>query len=314
MREQERFYKIEAYLSGELPEAERQDFERQVENDPALALEVEMHRLEHDAMNVLVEREIRGKMQAWAQEGQEVPKPKRYRWVWLVAALTGLLLFLWLIWDAGHRDAPPQPEMPSLEDTSSAGEPARPGSADPSAPTGTTPVPNLPGKTEEQPKGGEKDGRQDAPAVAEENPEKGEYIALVMELYDKPQMPSQQRGGGDGAWRQVRQAYKSGNTREAIRLLQDLSAQDLSVQQWLGHLNFQEQEFGKAAEAFEKIMQSGGQGLAEEVDFELSLCYLAQGGPDSTPFRELLRKMLTEDGHKSYERAKELQEALQGLE
>jgi hypothetical protein len=59
------YEKIEAYLKGELSAEAVQDFEQEISQNPDLAEQVALHRLEWDAMEVLVENKLRDKMITW---------------------------------------------------------------------------------------------------------------------------------------------------------------------------------------------------------------------------------------------------------
>jgi anti-sigma-K factor RskA len=59
------YKKIEAYLKGELSADAAQVFEQEIGQNPDLAEQVALHRLEWDAMEVLVENDLRDKMATW---------------------------------------------------------------------------------------------------------------------------------------------------------------------------------------------------------------------------------------------------------
>ncbi len=98
--------KIEAWLKGELPPAEAAAFQAEVAADPALAEEVDLHRLTLYAMNHLSEQRLQQNVLAW-MEGVDMDEVKKkpekkpvsatYRnWFWVAAALlllTGALVF-----------------------------------------------------------------------------------------------------------------------------------------------------------------------------------------------------------------------------
>ena len=65
MEEEELLEKIELYLIGKMSATERADFEKEIAADEGLAMEVELQRFEHDAMNVLNQNDLRAKMHAW---------------------------------------------------------------------------------------------------------------------------------------------------------------------------------------------------------------------------------------------------------
>ena len=110
--------KIEAYLLGDLPPAEVKAFEADMQRDPQLAEEVELHRLTLLVPDRLAELDLRDDFRRWQSE-MESPEPpgapatqpgpaKGYipiRWLWVAA--TALLLLLagafWLWKISGDR-------------------------------------------------------------------------------------------------------------------------------------------------------------------------------------------------------------------
>lgn len=100
MTNDEIFDKIEAWLSGALPEAESHAFETEIAADSALAAEVERHRRGREALDRLVEKELQSNMVNWRESLDELPEPpvdalptagssNRLRWI-----LGGLFLIL----------------------------------------------------------------------------------------------------------------------------------------------------------------------------------------------------------------------------
>jgi hypothetical protein len=143
----ELFEKIEAYLKGELSPEEMKNFELNIKNNPSLAEAVELHRLEWDAMEVLIENALREKMIYWnkpftydtySSESQEAEKeetqPVKLRtahkfnnsqlfyWKWALAASIVLLLVasIWIYYqpknlsnDTTITQAPPPTNLPN---------------------------------------------------------------------------------------------------------------------------------------------------------------------------------------------------------
>lgn len=102
MNPEETFDKIEAYLKGQLDAKEKAAFEQKMATDSNLQEEVALHRLEQQSMELLVEKDIRGKMQKWKTESKEVTQaPKRNTIVrlgpWLAAATVALLLLFYFL-------------------------------------------------------------------------------------------------------------------------------------------------------------------------------------------------------------------------
>lgn len=89
MKEQDRFDQIEAFLKGEMAEAEAQDFEGYIAGDEALAKEVAWHRMIREGLLLVAE----------AEEKKVVPlSPQRRNWPLMAVAAVVLLLLTTAPW------------------------------------------------------------------------------------------------------------------------------------------------------------------------------------------------------------------------
>jgi hypothetical protein len=75
MENLELYNKIEAYLKGELSAEAAQAFELEMAENTDLQEQVDLHRLEWDAMEVLVENDLRSKMATWGSQQLAVSPP-----------------------------------------------------------------------------------------------------------------------------------------------------------------------------------------------------------------------------------------------
>lgn len=64
------FDRIEAYLFGAMPAADRQIMEAEMAENAQLAASVELHRLEHRAMELSAQQDLRAQFSAWNDEKQ----------------------------------------------------------------------------------------------------------------------------------------------------------------------------------------------------------------------------------------------------
>ena len=71
--EANKFDKIEAYLAGDLSAAEAKAFDAQVAADEALSLELDQHTIAHDAIELLIEEDLRKQLQALKAEATTTP-------------------------------------------------------------------------------------------------------------------------------------------------------------------------------------------------------------------------------------------------
>jgi|GEM_PF-1500290 len=76
MEAQQQFDKIEAYLAGELKGSTLTDFEQAIKADAALAADVEEHRIAHDAIEVLIESDLRKELELLRAEADSSPTTK----------------------------------------------------------------------------------------------------------------------------------------------------------------------------------------------------------------------------------------------
>jgi hypothetical protein len=75
MENLDRYEQIEAYLKGELSAEAAQAFELELAQNPELAEQVALHRLEWDAMEVLIENDLRTQMGDWKQTKTAILTP-----------------------------------------------------------------------------------------------------------------------------------------------------------------------------------------------------------------------------------------------
>ena len=66
--------KIEAYLTGQLSESESLSFEQQIQNDDELAAALAFQQLEHQAMDKILENDLKDKMTKW----DDTPPPNPF--------------------------------------------------------------------------------------------------------------------------------------------------------------------------------------------------------------------------------------------
>jgi tetratricopeptide (TPR) repeat protein len=139
------FYKIEDYLSGKLsPEAAR-DFEQEIAADSELAETVELHRLEREGLDYMMELKLRAEMESWkTNPPTSEPSPaagKSRRWPYLGLMLVLLLaaLFFWQPWSeeeitpaAAPPSSAPVPQQEPIADNTPVATPEK---ALPPAPT-----------------------------------------------------------------------------------------------------------------------------------------------------------------------------------
>lgn len=340
MAEEQLYDKIEAYLLGELPPGEAEAFARQVEDDPALADQVELHRLEHDAMEVLLERELRNDVLEWIREvkesdatgmgGTALPVPEEgirpqaipmRRWLWLAAILVGAalvsILFIWQPWLAPSSPAIEQQEPPPVEAPSPEQGPVV-------QTDGELPV------AEQQSPAPKKETPVSEPQQQRPEPKPG-LLALADEVFDDP-FSSELRGRPDsppsaGASLYVRAvaAYKTGKyerTRQLARQVPDTDADYGDARLLIGMSFYRQGRYQDAATAFRRILIDEAVApdddmlrdlIRQSAEWNLMVSLLAQGPPTRQAAGQLLDKITGEADHGFQQKAQEVRNRLQKI-
>jgi len=300
--------KIEDYLFNRLPAAEARQFEQRIAEDPALAEEVEKHRFEHQAMEVLIERETKEKMKRWSVEagsgGNGGRQLRRLGFILASIGLIALAVFL-LLPEADQRAGDAEPERKN------APAPAQEPPDVPTAPD-SQPSPADPDATSPVPADQQRTPPPDMP-IAEEEPatDDRQYIAMAEELYEAENLTGASRAGEEAALSTIERAFKDEDYEAVVAAFRDTALTDLRAYRLLGHAHFRLAQYEAAAQAFETVLRGNDPARAEEVQYNYLLALLAQGEVNSPRFTRLLETLLDDPGHPDHEGALELQSRLE---
>lgn len=341
MAEEQLYDKIEAYLLGELPPGEAEAFARQVEDNPALADQVELHRLEHDAMEVLLERELRKDVLEWIREVKEsdatgmgntaLPVPEEgirpqampmRRWLWLAAILAGAalisVLFIWQPWLAPSSPAIEQQEPPPVEAPSPEQGPVV-------QPDGELPV------AEQQSPAPKRETPASEPQQQRPEPKPG-LLALADEFFDdpfggkvrgRPATSPESSPTGASLFETAAAAYRARQFDEARRLADQIGTDDPDygdARLLIGRTLYWQGQFRQAADVFRQIPGDPAIEAEEEMlrdlirhtaEWNLLVAYLAQGPSMRQAAEQLLEAIAADENHKYGQKARELQGRLQ---
>ncbi|HFA50997.1 MAG TPA: hypothetical protein ENJ95_18455 [Bacteroidetes bacterium] len=315
------FDKIEAYLTGQLPPEEARRFEQEAAKDEQLGTELKLQQLEHEAMERMLEKELKNKMASWAdnppakpflekKEAKVVQMNVWKRWPLLRAAavIGGILLTVALLRYFSSENPtdrfvnePPKNERPDIppandvqkeekkEKTQIVGTPEKP--------TDKAPAPEK--KKIEKP----------APV-----PKPNSYLALATTAYQAPPPFSSGLKSGSMAEEkspllQAAGAFDSGRYAEALQLLGLPANSEQSTKRYLrGHVYFQLKNYRAAADEFAAVASDEFLPNYQEAQWYLLLSYLAQV-PEKKKKFETLAKQLAGDEYSDYrEEAEELLE------
>lgn len=298
MKNDTTFDKIEAWLSGELPEAEARAFEAEMATDTALAAEVERHRRGREALDRLAEQSLQGNIARWRESMDELPvppadarpvasAPNRLGWI-----LGGLLLILlvgaaYWFW--------PSENIQQSDDTIQKSDPLQ---SNPNVPIAVTPSdePVNENNDPEQPAG------KNSPkllAMAETN--LSNFRGAILNNY------KDQRGDEDEEnpfFKAGLKAFQSGNFAVAKKNLLQIPADNdyfSAAQEMLASLYFKEKDYSKAVKCYESYAH---QNADPAKDWRLLQFYLADYQNHKTDFWKELDKM-TQPGYQPLQYQKE---------
>lgn len=289
------FYaQIDAWLTGQLPPDEQQAMQKAIGEDPALAREIEIRRLEFDVSEALIADNIRQQLQRLrtVPATPENPTGAKNRMRFLLLALILLVAAVGIY----RWNTPALPPTP-------APAPAKPGPATTPAPP-SAPVPQA-NNTPENPD-------QTPPEAGER---KTSYLALATALYQNPDFESLRGTAPDAAdpLETALSAWQKQDYAAVITLLQTVAATDPKY--WramtlVAHAQFKLNRFGPAARTFAAIADGKIQPWAEDADGYVLLAMLAGGQSGTAAFRSRLNKVLVDTGHPWFEQAKTIQSRL----
>lgn len=319
------FDKIEAYLTGQLTEEESLLFEKEAAKDQQLANELNLQRLEHDAMERMLEQELKNKMaNAWAVSPPANPfseKPeakvvhleaeKNWRVLRIAAAIGGVLLITALLWRLTNNkppeivNEPPKNETPSEPPTQETPPITVPNETD------IVETPDEPSNKNETPKQENKKTKRSTPPSSQNN-----YLAMANDLYTAPSSQVRSLKSGDAPSEkstilQAAEALDEGRFKEVLTLLGPPAAGDQSTERFIrGHAYFKTGKYGAAAEEFKVIAEDEFLPTYQEAQWYLLLSYLAQLPKTEKEFNALTNQLANDEYSDYQKEAKKILETV----
>lgn len=293
MNTKEPYYdQIEAYLTGRLTPEQDDAMRRALRDDPELAHEVEVRRLEFEVSEALIAENIRGRLQDLRAE--QTPDPgasksrfKKYRLFVFFCVIAVMGIYWW---------------------TTRAPEPAAEGMPPVKSPVARPDTPPVP--------------QAGAPAFPDASPKieplrkpGHQHLALATELYQKPDFeflrsantsPADPLEAALAAWQ--KQDYKA--VIEALQAVAPDAPQYWRAMTLQAHAQFQLKQYKTAAQYFIIIADSKVQPWAEEADGYLLLALLAEGQGQTKVFQYRLGKVLADDSHPFQDMARTIRQRL----
>jgi tetratricopeptide (TPR) repeat protein len=318
------FDKIEAYINNALSPAEKKAFEADIANDDDLATAVQMHRLEHDGMERILETDLRQKMKQWETEvpqppdekvEQIFPKPRfRKRIVLAVLSLLTLFVVYFVLLKPAPKVEPIKNEPIKYDPT---GKRLTPQVID----TGKTPiVSNESTPSVSKPEkpiikdNNEQITKKDDVIVQNNTPQTTEttdthYLALAEEVYEEPSSSAIRGSSSANVLSDASDAFYDKNYQKAIDLLKSVPNTDAQYAKSLvitGHAYFKLKQYKKAIPAFQELIKIG-KPYSEDAEWYLILCYLADYSKNKSLVDLGLKAILSNALHPHYKQAEGLQ-------
>lgn len=300
MNDNEIFYdQIEAFLAGRLAPDQREAMEKAMLENPDLARELALRRLEFDVSEALIAQNIRGQLARLRMppSPEPPPDPPAYKYkfrplFWMIALMLTVAAIGGYWWSRQPtRMIPNQEQAPSL------------------VPELTPPVlkdvPPTRANQDTTPP-----DRKVTPGSPENKPVRP-LLAMATELYQRPDMQTL-RGtapvAGD-AYELALSAWEKQDYTAVVTALQNISSDDPKWMRALtlrAHAQFNLKRFAQACESFATIADSKIMPWSEEAEWYVLLASLAEGKAETANFRARLEKLLSDQGHPYVEQAKDL--------
>jgi hypothetical protein len=329
MEERELFDRIESYLKKELSPQEVIIFEKEIVDNPELAQAVALQRLEWDAMEVIIENDLRQNMSKWDNPISATPSPKeslrtvskhkmginetspkglsRSQLYWLSGTAASLLIATFAtVWYFN------KPQVPTTEivKTESTIKMDTPSVSTPSQAIENEKNTIIVGKDKQIPQNELQNRNFEAEKA---------YLAYAESAYfksDLPQFEDMQASRGEAKDANnvddAGKAYDKKDFKKAIDLLKNTPAKDeyFMALEILAHAYFQTKNYPSALPVFKNLLKLSGKKSHDKSEWYLLLCYLTDFKMYQAEFKALENKILSNKEHDYYTQTMELHERL----
>lgn len=322
MKKEELFDKAEAYFKGQLSEAEKVAFEKELAKDDALAEEVKIYSrviAANSEKDIIGLRATMKDILREEQHEQQIPAKKgNVKWGLLIAIVLFLAAFIYFM---VSRNSLVEPQEKTEETTNDRALLPSKSLEQTTTPATEKREPSTPVKEPDA------ENDKDQPANSGETENKETSQAIAMAYYEIPEsiLPGNSRINRDTPLKslsiseQARIAFQKGLDlkasnkeqsevffQESITLLDSLirKNQNLRAVYYRAHAKFQLTEYSEASKGFEAALKS--RQFQEEAAWNLILTNLING----TEYQEMLKSITDNPGHKFYDKAIALDKAL----
>ncbi len=307
MNHEQLYDKIEAYLKGELSQEEKAAIEKELQTNPALALEHQWQQADLDAMETLLENDLRSKVNQWLADDEPpatpqmpAPSPSRASRLWaivLLGAAIVLVIALWRMewWKSGRPADPHHMPAQSEESGQQAPEPAE------------KPAPSSAPADKPEPRSEPIDTQTGHKIMAWASRQFEEVYAT------DDNMRGDAVGTAPSPLADAIAAYRQQQYRQALEMLNKIpsgSGYDIQSLELKAHALYHLKNYREGAAAFAEVASKGLSPYMERAQWNQLMCYAAQYPATQSDFRALLMTLLADSGHAYHQQALELQKQL----
>jgi tetratricopeptide (TPR) repeat protein len=324
------YEKIEAYLKGELSAEAAKTFAAEIAANADLQQQVALHRLEEEAMEVVVENDLRGKMATWDSQKSALDTPSvkeaktvnrdtafapmtvvrggnftRYAWA---AAASVTILAAAMVW---FWDRPAVPTENQVNQEQPQNQPVSPVDTTEEIlfGSGIGPVDTTTSETVEK-KGKEEKKVPLTPPTSNIVPPNtnefdGKNRTVAEDAYAHSDVPSYKDATANRGTNSTNnldaagKAYDRKQYATAIDILKNtpVSDENLAAIEILAHAYFQSKNYKAAVPAFQNLLKLSGRRSQEKSEWYLLLTYLANGKAYQAQFEALAKKITDNKEH-----------------
>ena len=309
--------KIEDYIKGKLNEQESQQFQSDVEADPLLAGEVNLHQKMMEATGDQKRLAFRRQLLEIADEVVPLEKKKKppFNGLWLIGGILiivglGLILLNYQKRGSSPQDASTiqkESEILPGSDEEEVNPPIESEGTDPEDPIETEPLDNIPIANDQTSDPSDKP-EEPSTTINLENQ------ALAMNTYQAfdPGVSMGENPDEVSISEQAQQLFRDSSFNQVITLLEnppeDEKPELLKIR---ANAYFELKQFDRAAQDFKELRDINLY-YKSNAEWNLLLCYLAQLPASQNDFDPLF-KLVLDESHSFSEKAKKLQQQLEDL-
>lgn len=318
-----KYDKIEDFITGKLSSEEAAQFETEMNNDEELASEVQFQKLEHRAMDRLIELDLKSKMAKWDTSPppnpfEDKPPPlKKNNGIWFTILIGLGALAIWGIFQMSPSETPLDVDQIEEPETN--------------LPTSPHIIPDSKNEKQEQQSKPPEEVKPSKSHVrikkkpakkkpVSPKPKEKPHIIFAMNNYKRPdnfgtELRSKNDKTEESLYEKAVTKFYENEFRDVLRLLGASSEEDESKNRYLrGHAFFNLKNYSKAQIEFLAVSTNEFASDALDAEWYLLLTYLAQMPEEKVNFETLASKLISDEYSDYQEQAQKLKDAVISIE